>query len=219
MFLAQGEVVSLQSVWDFLASGGPIMIPIGLCSVVALAFALERYLRLTRRQVLPASVDPVLALVAEGRLQEARVAAEQIDAPAARVLVAGLRRVGRAPADVEKAMEDQARKEYERLRRNIRPLSIVAAISPLLGLFGTVIGIAEAFHRVVRTGMGKPEHLAAGIEVALVTTIAGLAVAIPTLVIAAHLTGRARRLMIAIDDRIEPLVEQIAAPPGASHAA
>jgi biopolymer transport protein ExbB len=219
MPLSQQEFVSLQSVWDFLESGGPIMIPIGLCSVVALGFAFERYLRLRRSNVLPAALREPIAAAAQGQVDAARAAAEPIDAPGARVLLAGLRRAGRALADVEKGMEDQARKESERLRRNIRPLAIVAAIAPLLGLFGTVVGIAEAFHRVVRTGMGKPEHLAAGIEVALVTTIAGLMVAIPTMVVAAHLNGRARRLMLALDDALAPVVEAIAAPPGESHAA
>jgi biopolymer transport protein ExbB len=203
-------VVTLQSVSDFLVSGGPIMVPIALCSIVALGFAIERYLRLTRAQVLPPALDDAIAAAQRGDVGSARAAAESTPSPGGRVLLAGLRRAGYPLHDVERAMQDQAQKELEKLRANVRPLSVVAAVAPLLGLFGTVVGIADAFHRVVQTGLGKPENLAAGIEVALVTTIAGLMVAIPAM-LAAHLTAKVRRLVLAVDERLSPVVEAIAA--------
>ncbi len=114
--------------------------------------------------------------------------------------------------DIERGMEDQGKKEFEKLRLNIRPLQLIAAITPLLGLLGTVIGIQDSFHLVVRAGLGKPEHLASGIEEALVTTIAGLTVAIPALLVAFWLTGRVRQLMLHVDDLLSPAVEVLAKP-------
>ena len=110
-------------------------------------------------------------------------------------------------------MEDQAQKEIDKLRRNIRPLTLIGAIAPLLGLLGTVLGISEAFHQVSRSGMGKPQALAGGIEVALTTTIVGLFVAIPAMVIATWLQNRMRRLVSRVDEKLAPSIEAIAARP------
>src|SRR5207249_3986443 len=125
---------------------------------------------------------------------------ERIDAPASRILLAGLRRAGLPLLDIERAVEDQGKKELERMRGNVRPITLVAQVSPLLGLFGTVVGIIQAFQQVAKVGMGKPEMLAGGIAIALVTTLAGLAVAIPGLVLASWLQRRIRKLVAAIDD-------------------
>jgi biopolymer transport protein ExbB len=215
---SQGEVVSLQTVWEFLKAGGPVMIPIGICSVLALAYALERYLRLTRRRILPSAIYGVLAKLEAGDQAGAREQCEAIDAPAARILMAGFRREGFAPADVEKAIEDQGKKELDRLRTNIRPLTFIGNVAPLLGLFGTVVGIYDAFHTIRNVGMGKPELFAGGIEVALITTIAGLIVAIPAIVVAAHLQRRLRGHLLAVDQALSPAVERLARA-GAVHAA
>jgi len=204
------EVVTTQTLWSFLASGGPVMFPIGVCSVVVVAFAMERYLRLQRPLVCPKNTDRVLQLLRAGQFDEARALADNLRAPSGRILLAGLRRQGFAVEEVERVMEDQGQKELEKLRAPIRPVSLIGNIAPLMGLLGTVIGISEAFHRVVKTGMGKPENLAAGIEQALTTTIAGLVVAIPALLIAAHLGGRVRKLLLATDEKLAPAVELLA---------
>lgn len=214
------EVVSTQTLWDFLVSGGPVMVPIGICSVVVFAFTMERYLRLRRSFVCPGATEDVLESVRSGRFDEARAQAENLRSPSGRILLAGLRRQGFAVEEVERVMEDQGNKEMERLRAPVRPIQLIGNIAPLMGLLGTVIGISEAFHRVVKTGMGKPENLAAGIEQALTTTIAGLVVAIPALLVAAHLSGRVRKLMLQTDEVVAPMVEFVARRPGdESHAA
>ena len=204
---------SVQTVWDFLSSGGPVMIPIALCSLVAVAVTLERWRALSRSRVLPLRLSEGEAKIEALDIEGATALARDIDAPATRILGAALRRRGRALREVELAMEDQAHKELEKLRANVRTLNLIAAVAPLLGLLGTVLGIQEAFHRVVKTKMGEPEMLASGIEVALVTTIAGLCVAIPTMLVASHFSNKARRLMLACDERLAPFVELLAAPP------
>lgn len=213
------ETVLVLNIWEFIKAGGVLMIPIGLCSVVALAFALERYSRLRRRSVCPPVVDEALAALARGDAATAAQLCESNPSPATRILAAGLRRAGRSSTDVERAMEDQGRNELEKLRANIRPLNVIATVSPLLGLLGTVIGIQEAFHSVTKTGAGKAEHLAGGIEVALTTTISGMIVAIPVVVVASHLSGRVRRAMVWIDDKLKPAVDMIAARPRSIDAA
>ena len=216
---ATPDLLNLGTVWDFLAAGGPVMVPLGLCSVVALAIAAERFLRLTRGRVLPPALDAALALLGQGKAGEALTAAEQVDAPAARILVAGLRRQGLALEQVEKAMEDQGRKELDRLQANIKILSLIANVAPLLGLLGTVTGIMRAFGQVSQVGMGRPEQLAGGISEALIATTAGLTVAIPSVLLAAFLAARMRRLLLAADERLAPAVEQIARQGGQRHAA
>ena len=210
--LAQSDS-TVQTVWEFLSSGGPVMIPIAICSVLAMGYVLERLGALRLGRVIPERLGEVEAAIESGDLERAKSLAQEIDSPATRILSAGLRRQGHPIRAVELAMEDQAHKELEKLRSNIRPLNLIAGIAPLLGLLGTVLGIQEAFHRVVKTKMGEPEMLAAGIEVALVTTIAGLCVAIPTMLVASFLANKARRLMLQCDERLAPWVESLAASP------
>ena len=204
---APSEVVSSQSVWDFFVSGGVLMIPILICSVVALAITLERYLALRVERVIPAAFGEAVSKVREARYDEAWQVCDSNPTPACRILQAGLRRRGLGLEDIERGMEDQAGKEFGRLRGRLRPLNMLANITPLLGLLGTVVGIQESFHRVVRTGLGRPENLASGIEVALVTTIAGLSVAIPCLLVHAWFASRVRHYLEECDDQLAPLVE------------
>ena len=207
---AQEQLVASQTVWDFLISGGYIMIPLAICSVIVLALTMERYLSLSRRKVVPVGVDAAVELLRSGNHEDAIAAAQELNAPVGRILVCGIRRHGHALEDIERAMEDQGQREVQKLRGNIRPLNLIASVAPLLGLLGTVIGIQHSFALVVKAGMGKPENFAGGIEQALVTTIIGLTVAIPALFIAAHLQTKVRRLMIEADERLSPAVDLLA---------
>jgi biopolymer transport protein ExbB len=202
-----------RTLGEFLASGGELMVPIGICSVLVLALGLERALALRRRRLLPEPIRAAVAAIRAGEAEAARATLEDDRSFAARVVAAGFRRRGYPLRDVEAAMEDQALKEIEKLRRNVRPLVLIGGIAPLLGLLGTVLGIADAFRRVSASGMGKPEALAGGIELALTTTIAGLCVAIPAMVVAAWLQGRIRRLSLWVDEQLAPAVEHLAARP------
>lgn len=202
-----------QTFGEFILAGGPWMIPILLCSVFVVAFGLERYSSLTRRRVCPAVSREIVVDIEDGKFEEAERRVLEHQAPSTRILAAGLRRRGFAIRDIEVAMEDQALKEVEKLRKNVRPLSLIAAIAPLMGLLGTVWGIAQSFRTVASAGMGKPELLAGGIEQALTTTIAGLVVAIPALVICAHLQGKVRRLIAYTDETVAPVIEHLAKKP------
>lgn len=206
----------IETIGEFFAAGGFLMWPILGCSVFVLGLAIERYLSIRLARILPSAVEEAVEDIEAGRIE---LGAEKIagaDAPAANILNAGLRRRGFPLADVEKAMEDQAAKEASRLRGNVRGIGLMAAVSPLLGLLGTVLGIAEAFATVEQTGLGRSEgseSLAAGIKVALYTTIFGLFVAIPATLIAAHLHGKVRRALISVGETLSRAVVHLAARP------
>jgi biopolymer transport protein ExbB len=210
------QAPSVSTIGEFFTAGGLLMWPILGCSVVVAGLALERYLSLRRARVLPQVVVDAVEQCVQGRADVIAAGIDEATAPAARVLAAGLRRRGFPLADVEKAMEDRLAAETARLRGNARGIQLMAAVAPLLGLLGTVLGIADAFAAVEQTGLGKAESseaLAAGIKVALYTTIFGLFVAIPATLIAAHLQARARRLGAAIANAVEPAVQALAQRP------
>ena len=223
MFLALPEAPSVvATIGEFFAAGGLLMWPILGCSIVVVGLAFERYLSLQKSRVLPRVVVEAAHQVLEGRSEVIAAGILEATAPAARVLAAGLRRRGCLLADVEKAMEDRLHEEGQRLRGNARGIWLVATIAPLLGLLGTVLGISDAFAAVEQTGLGKAEStesLAAGIKVALYTTIFGLFVAIPATLIAAHLQARARRLIAAIAEVVAPTIEALAALPATANVA
>lgn len=173
---------TLESLWNMLQNGGPVIYPLGLLSVISVAFMVERSMRL--RSTYVGGVrhgNKVLdALEAEGA-EGAIAACEARENSMSRVLLAGLRRLSNPYAEREKAVEDAALREVRSLSSNLRPLMVVSVLSPLLGLLGTVWGMILAFSQIATAdGIGKPEVLAQGISQALITTAVGLAVAIPS---------------------------------------
>ncbi len=209
----------IATVGEFFVSGGFMMWPILGCSVVVVGLAFERYLSMRKSLVLPRVVADAVIQISEGRSDVIAAGISEGQAPAARVLAAGLRRRGFPVADVERAMEDQLAKEGTHLRGNVRGIQLMAAVAPLCGLLGTVLGIATSFSAIEQSGGKNSELLAQGIGVALYTTIFGLMVAIPATLITAHLQGRVRRLLLAVDHVVSPAVEHLAARPLAHAAA
>lgn len=202
---------NIESIYDLVVAGGPMMVPIGLCSVVALAYATERWVRLRPGSLGPKRFgDEVLSTLEGSGVDPAIELCKSKRYPVARILGAGLRRAREPFLDREKAVEDVAAGEVRRLATNLRPLLLVWLIAPLLGLLGTVLGMIEAFSSIATEGgIGKPEVLASGIKQALTTTAAGLAVAIPAMVMHHFLRGRidafARRseeLYRTVDERL-----------------
>jgi biopolymer transport protein ExbB len=207
------EPNAIATIGELFASGGFMMWPILGCSVIVVGLALERYASLRTSRVLPRVVIDAVGQITEGHADVVAAGIAEAEAPAARVLAAGMRRRGFPIADVERAMEDQAGKEGARFRSNVRGITLMAAVAPLCGLLGTVLGIATAFSAIEKGGLDRAETLAAGIGVALYTTIFGLIVAIPATLLAAHLNGRARHLLLMIDQKLSPAVEHLAARP------
>lgn len=213
---AQDPAAVTMTIGDFISTGGLLMYPILGCSVIVVGLAIERYFALRKERMVPADVRDAIDLVCQGHVSEIAGQVAEIDAPAARVLTAGMRRQGFPVNVVEKAMEDQAVKEAARLRGNVRGVALMASVAPLLGLLGTVLGIARSFGAARVSGVGyNADALSAGIGVALHTTILGLMVAVPATLIAAHLMSRVRKLMLYMDDAVAPAVSYLAARPDA----
>lgn len=185
---------------DVFNRGGPLMWPILLASVIALAVAIERALVLRRSRVIPeATVRQVLQLVSEGKIAESREVCRHDGGSYARIARAGLEWWGHGPEAVREAIEDAGRREAPRLMRALGVVGTVASISPLLGLLGTVVGMIQVFATISVTGPGQGQGLSAGISEALLTTAFGLSVAIPALIIYNMLTSRAERLILDIE--------------------
>jgi biopolymer transport protein ExbB len=189
-----------DTVYDLALAGGVLMIPIALCSIVALAYVVERRLALLPGRLIPptfqAGLEQALAQGPEAALQYA----EKSPGLVGRIFAAGLRRWRGSRADVERAVEDAAGREVGVLQRKLRPLVIVIALAPLLGLLGTVFGMIEAFQAMAaQKASGRPDVLAGGISKALITTAAGLLVAIPTQVAWYWLRGKVDRFAASVE--------------------
>ncbi len=195
------------SVFELATKGGVMMIPITLCSLVVVAVVLERLAVLRKPRVVPPGFEKKLhAAMETGGPADARQACTKHDSPAARVVAAGLDKLGHGPEIVEKHLTAQGEYELHLLRKRLRMLTVIAAIAPLLGLTGTIFGMIRAFQTVAMSGesLGKAELLAGGIYEAMITTAAGLLVAIPTIIfyhwLVSRVDGLARELdRIAVD--------------------
>lgn len=196
------EAVTLDSLTDMLISGGPVMVPIGLCSVVALAYTVERALRLRRGPLgLSELGGELVEVVRAGGPERGLELCRAKPSPLARVMHTALASWSAPVLEREKAVEDAGQREVRRLTAGLRPLVVVVAIAPLLGLLGTVWGMILSFGAIAQqAGLGRPELLADGIRQALVTTAAGLAVAIPTQAVYFWLKGRIERFVRATED-------------------
>ena len=181
-----------DSLYELTISGGPIMIPIGVCSVVALAYATDRWLRL-RPTYLGSSKhgQRIVETVEKEGVDGALAMCKKSPTSLAKVVAIGLSRASLPHLEREKAVEEAAASEVDRLSVNLRPILLVYLVAPLLGLLGTVWGLILAFTEIaLAEGLGKPEMLAKGVYQALVTTAAGLVVAIPAIVVHQYLKGR-----------------------------
>jgi len=195
--------------------GGPLMVPILICSFILLIFAFERLLSLRRRRVIPRPfVRRFLHQLSERSINrdEALELCQDNGSPVARVFAGAVQKWGRPAVEVEQGIIDAGERVSNGLRRYLRLLNGVATVSPLLGLLGTVLGMIQAFNDIATAdAMGKPELLAAGIGQALITTASGLTVAIPALIFYMFFLSRVDRLVMDIDASAQKVVAEISA--------
>ncbi len=172
-------------VLEIFRSGGPIMWPLALCSLVALAIIIERSINLRRIKVLdPAVVERVMGLAEGGAPEKALEICRERPGIYTNIVGAGLKMASRGEghAVVKEAMVDAGRHETSRLNRYVGVLGTIVGISPLLGLLGTVTGMIDVFNTIAEAGTGQASELSSGISQALITTATGLLIAIPALV-------------------------------------
>ena len=175
------------------AGGLQFMIPIGLCSILGLTIIIERSISLRRRAIIPRGFMPGLKAVFHHDSGDRAAGLDYCHAdgsPIARVVAAAIRKLHKPQETVERAIEDAGGIEVLRLRRYLRLLYGVSAVAPMIGLLGTVWGMIKAFQVAAVAGLGKAGLLAEGIYIALVTTLAGLVVAIPVLMFYYYFQGK-----------------------------
>lgn len=196
--------------FELIKAGGWIMIPILACSVVAVAIVAERFWTLRRSRITPENlVVDAWNLAREGAVDETRVMALRNSSPLGRVLAAGLLNADQDRALMKEAIEDVGRHVAHELERYLNALGTVASISPLLGLLGTVLGMIRIFTVITTHGTGNAAALAGGIGQALITTAAGLFVAIPSVLFYRYFRGRVDELVITMEQEALKLVEAL----------
>jgi len=202
------------NVLDLFVKGGIWSIPIVIISLMVVAFGIERGMALRRSKVMPVELITALSEMSQQGSFDPRKAyrlCQQYPSAAASVIRAMLLKVGRPHSEVEHAVAEASSREAARLYANVRFMNLASAIAPLLGLLGTVVGMIQAFFITANLapGMNKAAELADGIYVALVTTVEGLCVAIPSAMMAHFFEGRIQSLLREVDELLFNLLPQV----------
>ena len=186
------------------------MWPIILCSVIAGAIVLERLWTLQQRRVMPPDLTRrIWALVEAGQVNDKVIAALDANSPLGKLLATGLANRHRPRTVLMERLEDAGRHVAHDLDRFLNTLGTIAGIAPLLGLLGTVTGIIKAFEAIYSGGLGDPRTLSGGISEALLTTAAGLCVAIPSQVAYRYLRGRVDGIVVQIEKDVVRFAEAL----------
>jgi biopolymer transport protein ExbB len=204
-----GARKSPQTLLELIVAGGPLnigfLLVLGLFSLVALSVILERLVNLTEGKLIPPDFARGLQELIRRKEDEPRMFRELCErhpSVSATVLRAGTLRAGRPVPEVEKAMEDTAARELGALRGRVRPLTVLASAGPLVGLLGTAVGMILVFRTASEVGSGQARLLAEGIYLKLETTVAGLLVAIPSVLFGAYFNSRTEKLMRRVDEHL-----------------
>ncbi len=198
---------------ELVKAGGWLMVPILLCSVIAMAIVAERFWTLQRKRITPGNlVVQVWQWAKSGNLNDDRIRALRKSSPLGRILAAGLVNRDTSRAMMKESIQDVGRHVVHDLDRYLNTLGTIASITPLLGLLGTVIGMIKVFAVITTQGVGNPGILAGGISEALITTAAGLTVAIPTLMFHRYFRGHVDELVVTMEQEALKMVEAMHGP-------
>jgi len=200
-----------MNLWQIFLAGGPIMWPILLCSVFALAIALEKFWHLHKVSIDTQDfLSKILEKMKRHDTKEALLICDSTKSPVANILKAGILKYDRPRPQIIEAIEDASLYEIPRLEKNLTALATIAHVSPLLGLLGTVTGMVRCFQTIQAKATTfhpvSPGDLAGGIWEALLTTVAGLIVAIPTFVIYNYLASRINHFILEMEKASTELV-------------
>lgn len=194
--------------WLVIQKGGYLMYPIALCSIFALGIFLERLWTYTKvRKEFRELAHQIEPLVAKDHREDAITVCHKSNSPLAQVFLAALRAAGRSREQIKAVVEETGRREAAPLQRFLGLMGTIATISPLLGLLGTVLGMIRAFNVIASQGMGTPATLGGGISEALVTTAAGMTVAIPVILAHRYLSSKLDQLIIEMEEYSLRLVD------------
>jgi biopolymer transport protein ExbB len=195
-------------VLELLQSGGWLMVPIIACSVIALAICLERLWTLRPSRIAPAGLlAEVWVHIKERTITTDKLKEIKRGSPLGQIVVAGLNNASHGREIMKESIQEAAGQVVHELERFLNPLGTIAAITPLLGLLGTVIGMIKVFTEIMIQGTGNASVLAGGISEALITTAAGLTVAIPALIFHRFFQRRIDSLVVTMEQETVKLIE------------
>jgi len=190
----------MENVLVFLKKGGVIIYPLILCSIICLAVVIEKLLTLRRKKVIiPEIVSLIENIKGVDDIGLALSICEKHKGPFPTIIRVGLEKRDKTKEEIKEALIDQGRQEVRHLERGLGILETVAGIAPLLGLLGTVIGILKVFNIISVMGVGQATALAGGISEALITTIVGLSIAIPAVVVFNYFSNKAENFVLEIE--------------------
>jgi biopolymer transport protein ExbB len=196
--------------WEIIRAGGAFMWPIVMCSIVAVAIVCERFWTLQSSRVIPRDLSQkVWNWIETDQLNDKLIAALELNSPLGQLLANGLKNRNKPRNMMVERLEDGGRHVVHELERYLNTLGTIAAIAPLLGLLGTVAGIIHAFNAITANGLGDPRTLSGGIGEALITTAAGLTVAIPSLIAYRFLRGKVERLVVQMEKEAMRMVDAL----------
>lgn len=199
-------------VFEIIQAGGWVMVPLLMTAITALAIVGNRLWVLRRQRLVPAQLtSEIEKLLHQGDMQGAYQCLDALDTPLATILRTALNRIGLARKHIKEAVEETGRHEVAVLDRHLNILGTIAAVSPLMGLLGTVFGIMHAFDALGASGTGNPGLLASGISEALVTTATGLIIAIPSLMMYRYFRAQVDELVLLMEKESLRIVELIQA--------
>lgn len=200
-----------MTVWQLFLAGGPVMWPILLCSIFALAIIIEKFWHIHRIRIdTQEFLSKILDKMKRHQIKEALEICDNTKSPISHILKAGILKYDRPRSQIKESIEDASLYEVPRLERNLSTLATIAHISPLLGLLGTVTGMVRCFQTIQAKATTfhpvSPGDLAGGIWEALLTTVAGLIVAIPTFVAYNYLVSRINNFILEMEKASTELV-------------
>ena len=197
--------------FDTLLRGGFMMVPILMGSLLALTIIIERFWVLQRDKVFPESfLRRMEEMVKDKKISEALGACRENESTVARILTAGLDNTGRPRQEIQEALQLAGRQETGVMSRWVGALGAIAALEPLMGLLGTVLGLIEAFREVEKLKVvGNPSVVAAGVWQALITTAAGLMIAIPTYAFYRYFRARVGKLVMEMEQSAFGMLQQL----------
>lgn len=193
---------------EFFHKGGVFMYPILLCSITALAIFFERVWNLRRERVVPGDfVYEIEDLVAKGVVRDAIMRCQSNKSSIARILLVALKNFGKKREIIKEYVEEVGRQETAALERFVEALGTISGVSTLLGLLGTISGMIKIFSVISTQSVVNPSSLAGGISEALITTYAGLVVAIPALVMYKFLQSKTENMVLEMEDHSIRIVD------------
>jgi biopolymer transport protein ExbB len=191
-------------------AGGWVMMPLVLCSVVVLAICLERLYILNPKKIAPPHLlATVWKQLKKGELDTPKMRTLRQSSPLGRILAAGLTNMNQGRDVMKESIQDAASHVVHDLERYLNTLGTIAAVAPLLGLLGSVLGIIEVFSEIMVKGSGNASVLAGGISQALISTAAGLTVAIPALVMHRYFSGKIEAIVVELEQETIKLVDAL----------